>query len=79
MRQDIAEWKGNGDVSFNTFNTSSSVASKNVAYSDASDWHTVKCEIRDENGSDVKVNFYLDGTLQTTQYGSDYVGSGLYL
>lgn len=29
---DLAEWKGSGKVSFNTFNTSSEVASENIDY-----------------------------------------------
>ncbi|KAI0482068.1 concanavalin A-like lectin/glucanase domain-containing protein [Xylariaceae sp. FL0804] len=76
---DMAEWKGDGDISFNTFNTSSEVATDDVAYDDPDDWHTVLCEIRDVDGSTVSATFYLDGVEQTTQYGSDYVGAALYL
>lgn len=31
---DIAEWKGNGKISFNTFNASNEVASQNIDYPD---------------------------------------------
>ncbi|KAJ5594397.1 uncharacterized protein N7459_000605 [Penicillium hispanicum] len=76
---DIAEWKGTGEISFNTFNTSSAVESKNVDYPDPSDFHTVKAELRDENGSDVSIGFYLDGTLIATQYAEGLVGQPLNL
>ncbi|KAL1987575.1 hypothetical protein VTN96DRAFT_3175 [Rasamsonia emersonii] len=76
---DIAEWKGDGDISFNTFNTSSAVEAVNVPYNSPDDFHTVKAEIRDEDGSNISVKFYLDDSLVTTQYGADYVGKPLYL
>ncbi|KAJ5704179.1 hypothetical protein N7493_011317 [Penicillium malachiteum] len=76
---DIAEWKGDGEISFNTFNTSSIVEAVNVDYPDATEFHTVKAEFRDENGSDVSIKFYLDGTLITTQYASGLTGQPLYL
>lgn len=76
---DIAEWKGTGDISFNTFNTSSAVEALNVNYPSPTEFHTVLAELRDENGSDVKVNFYLDGTLVTTQYAKELVGQPLEL
>lgn len=76
---DVAEWKGDGKISFNTFNTSSSVTAVDIDYPNEDDWHTVKAEIRGEDSSDVSVNFYLDGTLESTQYGSGYIGAGLYL
>ncbi|KAJ5088583.1 hypothetical protein N7456_012199 [Penicillium angulare] len=76
---DIAEWKGTGDISFNTFNTSSEVEALNVDYPSPTEFHTVKAELRDENGSDISVKFYLDGDLITTQYASGFTGQPLYL
>ncbi|KAH9889641.1 concanavalin A-like lectin/glucanase domain-containing protein [Xylariomycetidae sp. FL2044] len=76
---DMAEWKGSGDVSFNTFNTSSSVATHDVPYDDPDAWHTVKVQLRDENGSDVRVKYFLDGVEQTTHYGDNYIGAAMYL
>ncbi|KAL2857261.1 concanavalin A-like lectin/glucanase domain-containing protein [Aspergillus pseudoustus] len=76
---DIAEWKGTGKISFNTFNTSSEVTALDIDYPSPEDWHSVKAEVRDENGSDVSVKFYLDGELVTTQYAREYVGKGLRL
>ncbi|KAJ5855523.1 uncharacterized protein N7529_009467 [Penicillium soppii] len=76
---DIAEWKGSGKVSFNTFNTSSEVTALDLDYSDPRDWHSVKADLRDENGSDVSVKLYLDGELVTTQYVRGYVGQRLRL
>ncbi|KAI9660549.1 MAG: hypothetical protein M1821_009900 [Bathelium mastoideum] len=76
---DIAEWKGDGDISFNTFNTSSQVAAKNVNYPNPSEFHDVKAELRDENGSDVSITFYLDGEKVVEQVGKGYVGAGFWL
>uniref|UniRef100_A0A8H7K6R4 Uncharacterized protein n=1 Tax=Bionectria ochroleuca TaxID=29856 RepID=A0A8H7K6R4_BIOOC len=75
---DVAEWKGSGDISFNTFNTSSQVTARDVPYSNPKAWHTVRTEIRDANGRDVSVSFYLDNKWVATQYGSNYVDAGLY-
>jgi galactan endo-beta-1,3-galactanase len=77
---DLAEWKGTGDISFNTFNTSSEVAATDVDYPDPDSWHTVLAELRDAgNGVDVKTSFYLDGTLITTQVGEGYIDAGFWL
>lgn len=76
---DLAEWKGSGNISFNTFNTSSQVAALNVNYADPGSFHTIKGEVRDENGEDVSIKFYLDGSLVTTQYGKGFVGQLMYL
>ncbi|CAI7610412.1 unnamed protein product [Penicillium pancosmium] len=76
---DVAEWKGSGDISFNTFNSSSEVQAQDVEYPSPTDYHTVLAELRDEDGSNVSVNFYLDGTLITTQYASGLVGQPLNL
>ena len=76
---DLAEWKGSGLISFNTFNTSSQVASMNVNYPTPGSFHTIKAEVRDENGKDVSVKYYLNGALVTTQYGKGFVGAPMYL
>lgn len=76
---DLAEWKGSGLISFNTFNTSSQVAALNVNYPTPGSFHTIKGEVRDKNGKDVSINFYLNGALVTTQYGEDFVGAPFYL
>ncbi|KAM0201246.1 hypothetical protein ACHAPA_002420 [Fusarium lateritium] len=76
---DIAEWKGSGKISFNTFNTSDEVTALDRDYPNPAEWHSVRAELRDENGHDVRVKFFLDGVEQTTQYGRDYIGAGLRL
>jgi len=76
---DLAEWKGSGKISFNTFNTSSEVAAKDVNYPNPGQFHTIKSELRDLNGKDVQTKFYLDGTLVTTQVGKGFVGQPMYL
>jgi beta-glucanase (GH16 family) len=76
---DLAEWKGSGLISFNTFNTSSQVASLNVNYPTPGSFHTIKAEVRDENGKDVSIQYFLNGALVTTQYGKGFVGAPMYL
>ena len=71
--------KGSGDISFNTFNTSSEVAATDVPYPNPDEFHDVKAELRDENGSDVSITFYLDGEKVVSQVGVDYVGAGFWL
>lgn len=50
-----------------------------VDYPSPTEWHDIKAELRDENGSDVSTKFYLDGELVTTQVGKGYTGAGFYL
>jgi galactan endo-beta-1,3-galactanase len=76
---DMAEWKGSGKISFNTFNTSSQVTTRDVAYPEPGLFHRFRCETRDVNGRDVAVKFFMDDQLVTTQYGRDYVGKAMYL
>ncbi len=76
---DMAEWKGSGKISFNTFNTSSQVAARDVTYPSPADFHKIRCELRDENGRDVEVKFYMDDALVTTQVGRGFTGKALYL
>ncbi|RKK06337.1 hypothetical protein BFJ66_g15269 [Fusarium oxysporum f. sp. cepae] len=76
---DIAEWKGSGKISFNTFNASDEVTALNRVYPNPEEWHSVRAELRDENGHDVRGKFFLDGVEQTTQYRRDYIGTGLRL
>lgn len=76
---DIAEWKGSGDISFNTFNTSSEVTALDVPYPSPEQWHSVLAEVRDVNGVDVSVDFYLDGSHVSQQGGANYVGAPLWL
>ncbi|KAF2730637.1 hypothetical protein EJ04DRAFT_555300 [Polyplosphaeria fusca] len=76
---DMAEWKGSGKISFNTFNTSSVVGWKDVAYPNADAFHDIRCEVRDANGRDARVQFWMDGVLQATQWGREYVGKPFYL
>ncbi|KAF2139455.1 glycoside hydrolase family 16 protein [Aplosporella prunicola CBS 121167] len=76
---DLAEWKGSGKVSFNTFNTSSEVTAKDVDYPDSGNFHSFKAELRDENGSDVSIKFYMDDTLITEQVGAGFTGAAMWL
>jgi len=59
--------------------TSSSVEAENLEYDSPDNFHTVKAEIRDEDGSNISVKFYLDGALITIQYGSNDINELLCL
>lgn len=77
---DMAEWKGSGKISFNTFNTSSVVAARDVNYSDAGKWHEIRCEVKSVGGAgNVEVKYWMDGKEVVTQWGKGYVGKELYL
>lgn len=78
---DLAEWKGTGDISFNTFNTSSEVTAQDFTYSTPTTaWHTILAELRaEDDGSTVKVDFSINGELFATQYGANMVGEPFYL
>ncbi|KAL2181199.1 glycoside hydrolase family 16 protein [Thermothelomyces heterothallicus CBS 202.75] len=76
---DMAEWKGSGKISFNTFNTSSEVRALDVDYPNPDAFHKILCEVRDVNGQDVSVRFSMDGQVVATQYGRGFVGKPLYL
>jgi hypothetical protein len=75
----MAEWKGSGKISFNTFNTSSEVRALDVNYPNPDEFHKIKCETRDINGRDLSVKFYMDDKLVTTQVGRDFVKKPMYL
>jgi beta-glucanase (GH16 family) len=76
---DLAEWKGDGKISFNTFNSTSSIKSLDVAYPNAGSFHEILVQLRDEDGTNVSIKFYLDGKLVTTQYGKGMVGEPFWL
>ena len=65
---------------YNTFNTSSEVKSTTVAWPSDLSFHSLQAVLTAEaNGADVKIDFYMDDALQTTQYGKGYVGKALNL
>ncbi|KAJ7637135.1 endo-beta-1,3-galactanase [Roridomyces roridus] len=77
---DIGEWKGTANNWFNTFNTSSIVKSTLVSWPTDLSFHALKAVLTAEsNGADVKIDFYMDNVLQTTQYGQGFVGQPLWL
>jgi len=77
---DLGEWKGTANTWFNTFNTSSVVVSDIVAWPTDLSFHTLSATLTAESdGTTVKIQFSKDGVLQTTQYGSNFVGQPLWL
>lgn len=77
---DIGEWKGTANNWFNTFNTSSIVKSTLVSWPTDLSFHALKAVLTAEsNNADVKIDFYMDNILRTTQYGQGFVGKPLWL
>ncbi|RDW59912.1 hypothetical protein BP6252_12999 [Coleophoma cylindrospora] len=76
---DLAEWKGDGLVSFNSLGLNDVWITKDVTYSPASSFHTIKIDVKDADGTNVVSNFYLDGVLQSTQTGQGMVGQPFWL
>ncbi|SPO04346.1 uncharacterized protein DNG_07031 [Cephalotrichum gorgonifer] len=75
---DMAEWMGDGKILFNTWNTSSIMASKALPY-DTSKWHSVLTQVRDINGVDVKVTFIYDGVTVAVQTGKGYINEPMHM
>jgi hypothetical protein len=76
---DLAEWKGDGKVSFNTLGMSGAAWITDDVTWPSSAFHTVLVQVRDLNGVDVQSKFYLDGTLKSTQTGKGMVGQPFWL
>ncbi|KAF8588995.1 glycoside hydrolase family 16 protein [Ramaria rubella] len=64
---------------FNTFNTSSIVKSDIVTWPTDGNFHALKAVLSAANSADVKIEFYLDNVLQTTQVGAGFVGKAMWL
>ena len=75
---DLAEWKGNGDISFNSYGMDKVWITKNVPYSSSS-FQTLTMTVLDLNGVDVQTKFYMNGVLQSTQTGKSMVGQPFWL
>ncbi|GJJ08945.1 hypothetical protein Clacol_003165 [Clathrus columnatus] len=58
---------------FNTFNTSSIVKSDIVTWPTDGEFHALKAILTAEDSTDVKIQFYLDNVLQTTQVGAGFM------
>lgn len=76
---DIAEWKGSGNISFNSLGVQGPWSSYNVNYPDPECFHQVHVKVRDYNGADVQIKFFVDGALQTTQLGEGMVEQPFWL
>lgn len=77
---DIGEWKGTNNNWYNTFNTSSIVRSNLVAWPGDLSFHSLKAVLTAEpDGTDVKIDFYMDNVFKATQYGQGFVGKALWL
>ncbi|KZV71568.1 glycoside hydrolase family 16 protein [Peniophora sp. CONT] len=77
---DIGEWKGTANNWYNTFNTSSVVHSDLVAWPTDLSFHSLQAVLTAEaDGTTVRIDFSMDGTHKSTQYGANFVGKAMYL
>lgn len=77
---DLAEWKGTGKVSFNAFNTSKIIGTKDVEWPKPAEFHVVKNILKAEaDGTTVSIEYYIDGKYVVTQYAAKMVGEPFYL
>lgn len=76
---DLAEWKGSDNVWFNSDGLDRTWQSYKDTYPNPASFHTIRVTVQDHNGVDVKIRFYLDGSLQTTQIGNGMVGAPFWL
>jgi hypothetical protein len=76
---DLAEWKGNGNISFNSLGVDQAWLTYSVNYPDSERFHDIFVQLRDYNSVDIQIRFYLDGALQTTQIGKGMVGEPFWL
>jgi galactan endo-beta-1,3-galactanase len=70
---------GDGKISFNTLGAGQSWITNDVTYSNSGSFHNLKMELRDYNGANVQIKFYLDGVSQATQIGKGMVGQPFWL
>jgi galactan endo-beta-1,3-galactanase len=76
---DLAEWKGNGEINFNSLAVNQTWSTHAVIYPDPGSFHNISVQLRDYNGVDVQIKFHLDGVLQSTQIGKGMVGAPFWL
>lgn len=78
---DLAEWKGYGRISFNTYNSTKEITGQDFDYPKPSTaWHTILVELRaEDDDSTLKIDFHINGEQYTTQYGGNMVGQPFYL
>ncbi|EJD53384.1 hypothetical protein AURDEDRAFT_157958 [Auricularia subglabra TFB-10046 SS5] len=72
---------GTNENWFNTFNTSSSVSTKRVAWPTDGKFHSLEAELRTISGStsDLQIKYYMDGTLQATHRAANFRNKAMWL
>lgn len=76
---DLAEWKGSGKVSFNTLGTTGGWTAQDYNWPNPGSFQNVLVQLRDYNGVDVQIKFYLNGKLMTTQIGKGMLNQPFWL
>jgi len=76
---DLAEWKGTENIWFNTDAVDQGWLSYIGNYKEPERFHNISVQLRDYNGVDLHIKFYLDSVLQTTLSGKGMVGKPFWL
>jgi len=77
---DIMEFKGSATCWTNTYkNLSGAWSSVGTAISSPASWHTYTAWISKYNTNDVKIEYWIDGSLKSTQYGQAFMNVPLNL
>jgi len=72
---DIMEFKGSTTTWTNTYkNTSGGWSSQGHVISNPANWHIYTAYLTKINATDVKIEYWIDGTLKATHTGANFVG-----
>jgi hypothetical protein len=77
---DILEYKGDARNWFNTYkNTSGAWSNTIVSVSSPASWHQYRAVLTKTSSTNVQIQYYLDGVLQGTHQGADFVGKPMWI
>jgi hypothetical protein len=77
---DILEYKGTAENWFNTYqNPQGEWSSSIIDVPDPEAWHAYRAVLTKVSDTDVEIRYYLDGELQGTHRGADFVGKAMWI
>jgi hypothetical protein len=77
---DILEYKGTAQCWSNTYkNPSGGWSNTIVDVANPADWHEYRAVLTQTSSTDVEIQYYLDGTLQGTHQGANFVGQPMWI
>ncbi|MFI6345426.1 family 16 glycosylhydrolase [Streptomyces sp. NPDC050560] len=77
---DILEFKGSATNWSNTYkNQNGDWSTTQTAVSNPASWHTYRAVLHKSSGTDVQIQYYVDGALKGTHTGAGFLGQPLWL